>query len=189
MTDEKITLDRDVFKTLSSETRVGILKSLDQRRKTLSELSKQFEMSVSTISEHLDNLVSVGLIVQMDEGYKWKYYELTKKGKDILHPEDKKVWILLGISALFIVAAGFDLFKNSLYSAGTFAASAPAADMGEKALTQAGNGAAEGSAAAINAANALPALPYMHIAVFIACAVIIAASLIYIRNSRKKVRI
>jgi DNA-binding transcriptional ArsR family regulator len=187
MTDEKITLDRDVFKTLSSETRVGILKSLDQRRKTLSELSKQFEMSVSTISEHLDNLVSVGLIVQMDEGYKWKYYELTKKGKDILHPEDKKVWILLGISALGIIVAGFDLFKNSfnsLYSAGTFAASAPAADMGEKALTQAGNGAAEGSAAAINAANALPALPYMHIAVFI-----IAASLIYIRNSRKKVRI
>ncbi|UCC91990.1 MAG: helix-turn-helix transcriptional regulator [Candidatus Aenigmatarchaeota archaeon] len=69
MTEEKITLDKEVFKTLASGTRVDILKSLDVRRKTLSELSKQFGMSVSTVKEHLENLVSVGLIEQMDEGH------------------------------------------------------------------------------------------------------------------------
>jgi len=38
--EEKITLDRQTFKILASDTRVDILKSLKVRRKTLSELSK-----------------------------------------------------------------------------------------------------------------------------------------------------
>jgi DNA-binding transcriptional ArsR family regulator len=178
MTEEKITLDRDVFKTLASETRVGILKSLDHRRKTLSELSKQFGMSVSTIKEHLDNLVGVGLIVQMDDGHKWKYYELTGKGKNILHPEDKKVWILLGVSALGIIVTGFDLLRNSL-SGATFAS---ADTMGQKTLAESAPAAAP---RALEAAS-LP-LPYLHIAGFVIFALLIAASLLYVRKSRRSV--
>ena len=51
--EEKITIDRKTFKTLASDTRVGLLKSLNVRRKTLSELSREHRMSVSTIKEHL----------------------------------------------------------------------------------------------------------------------------------------
>jgi DNA-binding transcriptional ArsR family regulator len=186
MQDEKITLDKDVFRTLASETRVGIIKSLDKRRKTLSELSKQFEMSVSTIKEHLDNLVAVGLIVQMDEGHKWKYYELTTKGKGILHPEDKKVWILLGISALGIIVLGFDLLKNSLFGFASFAAAPSTQMLSEKALTEGVSGAGQEAA---RAASALPQLPYLHIAGFVMLGILAAVSLFYIRSSRKNVRI
>ena len=107
--EEKITLDKQTFKTLASDTRVGILKSLTVRRKTLSELAKEYGMSVSTIKEHLDNLVTAGLIVQKDDGHKWKYYELTRKGRGVLNPEEKKIWILLSLSALAVIAAGFDM--------------------------------------------------------------------------------
>jgi DNA-binding transcriptional ArsR family regulator len=177
--EEKITLDKEVFKTLASGTRIDIIKSLDRRRKTLSELSKQFGMSVSTVKEHLDNLVSVGLIEQKDEGHKWKYYELTKKGKDILHPEDKKIWILLGVSVLAMIVIGFDMVKNSMLAMGSFAnlqAAAPkmeeAVDMGTRA-----------------AAAPLPELPYLHIAGFIVFGVLLLLSLAYVIHARRNIRV
>ena len=117
MEEEKITLDRKTFKTLASDTRINILKSLDQRRKTLSELSKQFSMSVSTVSEHLGNLSSADLVVQKDEGHKWKYYELTRKGKGVLYPETKKIWVILAISVIGIFMLGLDSLKARTLSA------------------------------------------------------------------------
>jgi len=111
---EKITLDKKTFKTLASDTRIGILKSLGVRRKTLSELAKEYGMSVSTIKEHLDNLAGAELVVQKDEGHKWKYYELTRKGKAVLNPEEKKIWILLSLSALAVLATGVDAVTGFL---------------------------------------------------------------------------
>lgn len=82
--EDKITLDKESFKSLASGTRISILKSLDVRRKTLTELSKQLSMSPSTVKEHMENLCNADLTVQVDDGHKWKYYELTNKGKK--HP-------------------------------------------------------------------------------------------------------
>jgi DNA-binding transcriptional ArsR family regulator len=178
MAEEKITLDKEVFKTLASGTRVDILKSLDRRRKTLSELSKQLGMSVSTVKEHLDNLVSVGLIEQMDEGYKWKYYELTKKGRDILHPEDKKIWILLGISALGIMVVGFDLLRN------TFVSSFAAAPM---AMREGADMISETYDAGVT--QALPQLPYLHIAGLVIFGILLLVSLVYLAKSRGIIRV
>ncbi|MCX6817868.1 MAG: winged helix-turn-helix domain-containing protein [Candidatus Aenigmarchaeota archaeon] len=195
MQDEKITLDRQVFKTLASGTRVDILKSLDQRRKTLSELARQFNMSVSTVKEHLDNMVAVELIVQMDDGHKWKYYDLTKKGKAVLHPEDKKVWILLGVSVLGIIALTFDAFRNSfMASFGTFAAAPQMFTASDEASGGMLMGAAKtaGERAAENAQAAsfvLSELPYLHIVGFLVCVILIAASLLYIRSCRKNVKL
>jgi DNA-binding transcriptional ArsR family regulator len=191
-TDEKITLDRQVFKTLASGTRVDILKSLDQRRKTLSELARQFNLSVSTVKEHLDNMVAVELIVQMDDGHKWKYYDLTKKGKAVLHPEDRKVWILLGASVLGIIALTFDAFRNSfMASFGNFAAAPQMLTASDQASGGMLMGAAKSSAEAASATTpfVMPELPYLHIIGFLACAILIAASLLYIRNSRRNVKI
>jgi len=100
--EEKITIERDVFKALASDTRIEILKILDKRRHTQSELAVTLKLSVPTVKEHLDAMGKAGLVKQIDEGYKWKYYELTEKSKCILDPERKKVWILLGF---WIVAA------------------------------------------------------------------------------------
>jgi len=178
MAEEKITLDKEVFKTLASGTRVDILKSLDVRRKTLTELSKQFGMSVSTIKEHLDNLVSVGLIEQKDEGYKWKYYELTSKGKDILHPEDKKIWILLSISAIAMISIGYDFLRN-LYRpvlAGDYAA-APQAVIKE--------GAERGGEVV---SEILPQFPYLHVLGLIIFGIILGVSLGHIITGRRRVK-
>ncbi len=75
--DEKITLDRKSFEALAANTRVQILKSLNQRRKTLSELASQLKLSPSTVKEHMVMLQEAQLVEMKDEGRKWKYYELS----------------------------------------------------------------------------------------------------------------
>ena len=169
MAEEKITLDKEVFKTLASGTRIEILKSLDRRRKTLSELSKELGMSVSTVKEHLDNLVRVGLIEQKDEGYKWKYYELTKKGKSILHPEDKKIWILLGISGIAFIGIAYDLFRI-LHR--PFLAAAP-----QTVLKEAGRYGAE-------VVSEAPYPPYLHIAGLLIFGLLICVSFWHVLSKR-----
>lgn len=102
--EDKITLDRETFKALAVDTRVKILKILDERQHTLTDLAEELGMAPSTIKEHLDRLISAGLIKQIDKGMKWKYYRLTSKGKKILNPYEKKVWIVLATTlvALFV---------------------------------------------------------------------------------------
>jgi DNA-binding transcriptional ArsR family regulator len=185
MQEEKITLDKDVFRTLASGTRVDIIKSLDKRRKTLSELSSQFGMSVSTVKEHLDNLVAVGLIVQMDEGHKWKYYELTKKGKSILHPEDKKIWILLGMAALGMLGLVFDLASKAFFMA-SFSAMGAIGERSEGALMETQKTV---PSVAADYSSALQQLPYLHIAGFVLFGLVIAVSIAYIVHTRKNIKI
>lgn len=103
MDEDKIVLDRKSFEALAVDSRVKILKSLKQRRKTLSELAKEQKMSVSGVKEHLETLEKVDLIEKIDDGHKWKYYELTKKGKEIIAPREIRVWILLAISIFALV--------------------------------------------------------------------------------------
>lgn len=76
--------DSDIFKTLSSETRVEMLYALQERRKTLSELANEVDISLPGAKQHLALLETKGLIRKMDEGRKWKYYELTDTGKSII---------------------------------------------------------------------------------------------------------
>ncbi|MFZ5501776.1 MAG: ArsR/SmtB family transcription factor, partial [Candidatus Micrarchaeota archaeon] len=94
----KIVLDRKSFEALAVDSRVRILKSLKERRKTLSEVASEQKMSLSGVKEHLETLERVGLIAKKDDGHKWKYYELTKKGMDIVAPRELRVWILLSLS-------------------------------------------------------------------------------------------
>lgn len=108
--EDKITLDRETFKALAIDTRVNILKKLDERfQLTLTDLAGELDMAPSTIKEHLDKLVSAGLIRQADKGMKWKYYRLTSKGKQILNPHEKRVWIILSVSVLALFAAVYRL--------------------------------------------------------------------------------
>jgi DNA-binding transcriptional ArsR family regulator len=106
---DKITLDRDTFKALAADTRVDILKKLGERKLTLTDLSEQMDMSPSTIKEHLDRLVEVGLIEADDRGMKWKYYRLTNKGRNIVSPNETKVWILLGTTLLVLMGSTLSL--------------------------------------------------------------------------------
>src|ERR1051326_5467375 len=101
----KITLDAETFRALASSTRLTVLKALDERRKTLTELARDLQLNKATVHEHMQLLTGAGLVRKRDdEGRKWIYYELTWTGQRILHPEATTTFnLLLGLS---IAAAG-----------------------------------------------------------------------------------
>ena len=101
--EQQVILDDKSFKALSAESRVSILKNLQERRMTLSELSKRLHLETSTVKEHCTVLEHADLVTLIDEGRKWKYYELTIKGKKVLMPsfmEEVKVLIVLCIGLI-----------------------------------------------------------------------------------------
>ncbi|MBU4266677.1 MAG: winged helix-turn-helix domain-containing protein [Candidatus Altiarchaeales archaeon] len=137
---DKITLDRETFKALAMDTRVKILKKLDENYQyTLTDLAGEMDMAPSTIKEHLDKLLEVELIKQVERGKKWKYYRLTDKGKKILNPYEKRVMIVLAASMLFL----FGVVYRLIYMMGGLirpvAVQAPSvlAGTAEKAMTTA----------------------------------------------------
>ncbi|MFH0970820.1 MAG: winged helix-turn-helix domain-containing protein [Candidatus Diapherotrites archaeon] len=120
-----ITLNQEVFKALAGETRILVLKSLLERRKIQSELSKELNLSPPTIKEHVDILLKAGLVREVGDGHKWKYIELTVKGKALLQPQDNRILVLLGTSLLGVAVTSYlayvrffgnanDFFSNSL---------------------------------------------------------------------------
>lgn len=100
--EKKITLDASTFKALASGTRVNILKTLEKRNHTQSELSAVLKMSIPTIKDHLKAMEQGGLVRRKEEGRKWIYYALTEKSKCILDPERKRLWVVL---SFFIISA------------------------------------------------------------------------------------
>ncbi len=102
--DEKITLDRPSFQALASEARVAILKKLAARRMTASELARELGMRAQSASEHLKKIERAGLVARARRA-KWVYYELTEKGRAVVAPGEKKVWMLLGVSVLVLAGA------------------------------------------------------------------------------------
>ncbi|MFA5103117.1 MAG: winged helix-turn-helix domain-containing protein [Candidatus Thermoplasmatota archaeon] len=91
----KITLDRETFKALASDTRLDILKTLDGRPMGLNEIAKVTNLNKATLHEHLTKLNEAGLIKRNErDGHKWVYYKLTWKGESLLHPENAKIVVL-----------------------------------------------------------------------------------------------
>lgn len=107
-----VILDYDSFKALSSHVRIDILKYLDARQMTVTDLSKALKISKSTAHKHLERLVEVGLIERLDDHRKWVYYRITRKGLKILHPENVTVSFILSWSILLV---GVVLVALALY--------------------------------------------------------------------------
>lgn len=79
--------DAQLYKALSSDTRIGILKVLEDGDggRTPTFISERLGKSKATISEHLDRLVESGLVSKEEaEGRKWVFYRLTSKGKTVM---------------------------------------------------------------------------------------------------------
>ncbi len=94
-----------------------ILKKLDERRMTLSELSRALNLSKATVKEHLNKLLEAGLVRRVEEGRKWKYYELTSEGRRILYPEEVPLKLILSIfAALASMLVGvYELLRFKAY--------------------------------------------------------------------------
>jgi predicted transcriptional regulator len=112
MEEEKVVLDRKSFEALAVDSRIRILKSLKQRRKTLSEIATEVNMSVSGVKEHLETLEGADLVRKMDDGHKWKYYELTKKGSDLMAPKELRVWVVLSIAMIALVVSMLSIMPS-----------------------------------------------------------------------------
>ncbi|MEW6619088.1 MAG: metalloregulator ArsR/SmtB family transcription factor [bacterium] len=65
------------FKALSDETRVHILKMLEEKEMCVSDIGEAFEVSQPTISHHLDILKRAGLVKSKRKGQNI-YYSLNK---------------------------------------------------------------------------------------------------------------
>ncbi len=101
---EKIALDRGDIAALSSDVRVAILKALDTRPMTMSELADRLGLARSTIHGHLSVLADADL-VHHENARKWRDYTLTEKGRRILHPgRDHRIIIILGTSLVAMTA-------------------------------------------------------------------------------------
>ena len=74
-----------------SETRIKILTSMLRKRRTVTELSRELNLSKATIHRHLTKLNEKGLVRKVDEGYRWTYYELTENAKKVLELEVAEV--------------------------------------------------------------------------------------------------
>lgn len=121
--DGEIRLSSTEFRALASETRAGIIKLLQQRNHTLTELSKKLSLAAPTIKQHLGVLEGAELIQELDEGRKWKYYSLTRKGKNIFSQETPaNVLIVLGISVIALCGLIYSFFAMLESKAISFAA-------------------------------------------------------------------
>ncbi|MDY6862146.1 MAG: metalloregulator ArsR/SmtB family transcription factor [Thermodesulfobacteriota bacterium] len=79
---------QSIFKALSNETRIRILKLISQRELCVCELMQVLDMTQSRISRHVNLLKQAGLVKDRRDG-KWVYYSIDAKSfnpyaKDIL---------------------------------------------------------------------------------------------------------
>ncbi len=189
-----ITLDKEVFKALAGETRVSVLKALMERRKTQSELAKEMSLAAPTIKDHVDILAHAGLVREVDDGHKWKYIELTVKGKALLQPQDSRILVLLGTSLLGVAATGYLAYSRYFsqlpaHPPGPFMAaestmmaavdSAPTLAMGVSdaaAKTMSASAPAAMDTSAQVVMQVAPVLPSAELAVLVICLVVFGIS-------------
>jgi DNA-binding transcriptional ArsR family regulator len=129
--DEDIVINRALLKAIGADSRISILRSLANGRKTQSQLAAELGLSSPTIIEHLGQLCSAGLVDKIDEGRKWKYYELTGKGRKLAAPTGAPVraMLLLATGLLFMAFSWFSMlpaqFSEAVVSAERDSGAAP----------------------------------------------------------------
>jgi DNA-binding transcriptional ArsR family regulator len=118
--EEELKVSKDLMKAVSAETRTEILKALENRQMTASELSRYLDKHVTTVAEHLELLHNSKLVERIERpGRKWIYYKLSNVGKQMLHPQPYRIILVLTLSFLTL---GIGAYFIPLYTSGIFAA-------------------------------------------------------------------
>jgi len=95
----------DDFKIFADKTRISILKALNARRYTISELSRMLNLSKPTILYHIKILENAGHVRKIKDSRKWIYYELRDSGKFVLRWRKIKVILpVIGAAIMAIIA-------------------------------------------------------------------------------------
>lgn len=105
---DDIPIDVDLIKVLASDTRRDILRLLGGRRRTLSELAEALGLKKATILEHLEKLTAADLVRRIDDGERiWIYYELTRRGDRLVHPQrTTRFYLIMAGSVVAVVLLG-----------------------------------------------------------------------------------
>jgi len=162
MASDEIKLNKKTFEALASETRIGILKSLDVRQMTITELAGGLDMAKSSVHEHLQKMTDAGLVEKRETERKWTYYHLTKEGRQILHPhETAKILILIGLSIVAMVSGVSGIYNRMTQStAQALSRSVGSASVTMEAAPEAASMAPKATPAP-EAAQAIPTEPLM----------------------------
>lgn len=115
MINRKIVLDQESFKALASDTRIEILKKLDNTQLTVTDLANAMAVNKSAVHKHLTRLVEAGLVKKKEGDRKWVYYTLSLKGAQLLHPERVQIALMLAATA---IAVSFGIYQLMNYLAG-----------------------------------------------------------------------
>ncbi len=114
---KKIELDKSSFKALSSESRLKIIKILNNKDMRVTDIAEEIDLSKPTVSEHLKKLEKSELIKRKREDKKWVYYGLTDKAKSLLEPQmDKRIKILITTSIISFIGGIWSLLNNLFLS-------------------------------------------------------------------------
>ncbi|MEM4240039.1 MAG: winged helix-turn-helix domain-containing protein [Candidatus Woesearchaeota archaeon] len=147
---ERVPLDQPTLKALAGETRVRILKLLDKKQMTPSDIAYELHMSLPTVGEHLKALVDAELVDKEETTRKWKYYSLTQKARMLLHPNTTTIWFVLGLflfSAAATVISAIKFFRaGAVY--GSAAPKLMARDAAEQLLAETAPAAAQAAPSA-----------------------------------------
>ena len=122
------------FKTLSSETRVQILKLLAGRNYNLTELSVKLSLSAPSIKQHIDLLVESRLIEHVDSGHKWKYYSLSRKGRKLVDQQKANSQVLIVLATVFIGLVGVAAIASVLLGSNPYSMQASNGLDGDRSL-------------------------------------------------------
>lgn len=111
MQSDKLELDGQTLEVLASNTRRDLLKALDKRRKTLTELSNETGIKKPAVLNHLALLIEVGLVFKGESTNKFIYYELSEKGKGLTKSNNRtKIMVLLASGIVIFFAGIIELY-------------------------------------------------------------------------------
>ncbi|MDD1771397.1 MAG: winged helix-turn-helix domain-containing protein [Methanomassiliicoccales archaeon] len=99
----KVELDRVALFALASDTRLELLRALQNDRKTLAQLTEKLNVDKAAVHRHLKKLEEGGLVSKEDD-HGFIYYSLTWKAKNLVSPGERTHVVVLLASALAITA-------------------------------------------------------------------------------------
>lgn len=85
---KRVVLTPRIFAALASPERIRVLRALEERNMTGTEVAERLAMSKSTAFKELSRLEESLLVARIEGNRKWVYYRLTETARRILNPED-----------------------------------------------------------------------------------------------------
>lgn len=110
---DKFLIDKTTLKALVVDTRMNILKLLLDKRYTQSEIADILGLKKPTVKEHVDILEKAKLIKKEETKRKWKYYNLTFKGRMVVQPREVKVFFAFILTLVAALVSMFSYFRPS----------------------------------------------------------------------------